>query len=76
MPEAIQHNLIDPSVHLAVLADHQPREAAYRTLYDDGTAGETTHMLYWDAADEEVHSCPIEEWAAISQLPEVGDPPA
>lgn len=60
MAEAVQHKLIDEDLHRAVLADKQPRQAEYTTLYDDGTTATTIHMLYWQ--DGEVRSCPIEEW--------------
>lgn len=61
MAQAVQHNLIDEDIHRAVAADGQPREAEYTTLYDDGTTGTTTHMLYLE--EGEVRSCPIAEWA-------------
>ena len=64
MAEPIQHVLIDPALHLAVLADHVARQAAYTTTYDDGTTGETIHMLYWNEQDQEVQSMPIADWPA------------
>lgn len=62
MPEAVSHHLLDPTLHALVLIDQQPREARYRTVYDDGSEGETTHMLYWE--DGEVRSMPVEEYPA------------
>lgn len=69
--QAVQHNLIDPDIHLAVAADWQPREAVYLTTYDDGTTAETVQMLYWyvvhgkEGKGGEVRSCALEEWGAM-----------
>lgn len=60
--QPIQHNLIDPSLHDAVEADGKPREARYLTTYDDGTTGETQHMLYRDG--EVVRSVALTDWPA------------
>lgn len=60
MAEIVQHKLIDPSIHVAVAADGQPREATYVTTYDDDTTEETIHMLYLE--DGEVRSMPLARW--------------
>lgn len=62
MRQPLSHNLIDPTLHEAVAQDHQPREARYRTTYDDGSAGETTHMLFWDGG--RVRSVLLADWPA------------
>lgn len=49
--------LLDPTIHDAVEADHQPREAAY----DDGS----TRMLYWNGTN--VRSVPVAEWPGAAQ---------
>lgn len=60
MPLPIRHNLLEPETHIAVAIDGIAREARYLTTYDDGTAGETIHVLY--RVDDEVRSEPIETW--------------
>lgn len=51
MTNAISHHLIDPTIHALVLIDGQPREALYRTVYDDKTEEETVHILYMEEGE-------------------------
>jgi len=65
MPQPVQHTLLEPGVALSVTADGQPREGRYATVYDDGSTGETIHMLYRNG--EVVQSVPIADWPAEQQ---------
>lgn len=49
MSEPRQHNLLEGEKQTAVVRDGLPRVARYLTAYDDGTTGETQHVLYWEA---------------------------
>ena len=50
MPEATSYSLLEPEKHSAVERDRLPRVARYRTGHNDGTEGETLHVLYWGGA--------------------------
>ena len=65
MAEATEYVLTDPQIARDVMADGQPREGRYTTVYDDGSTGETIHMLYRDG--EVVRSVPIADWPAEQQ---------
>src|SRR6185503_7259883 len=62
MPEAVSHHLLEPDKSAAVERDHLPRVARYQTEYDDGTSGETQHVLYWGGAF--VQSMITADWLA------------
>lgn len=79
MPNAKSHHCLEPETHVLVLIDHQPREARYRTVWDDGSESETIHVLYWEpgpkeAQGGEVRSMPAEEYPAVQPLT-LGEPP-
>lgn len=50
MAEPISYHLLEPEKWRAVERDGLSRVARYRTEYDDGTQGETQHVLYRDGA--------------------------
>jgi len=66
MPQPAQHTLLEPEVALSVAADGVPREGRYATVYDDGSTGETQHMLYKDVGGL-LHSVPIADWPTEQQ---------
>lgn len=75
MAQALQHVCLEPEIHALVLVDHQPREARYLTTYDDGSEGETIHVLYWETGPKElppggeVRSMLADEYPAVQPLP-------
>lgn len=75
MPEAVSHHLLEPDIFFLVEADGQPRPARFRTVYEDGTEGETIHVLYWQNNPKElppggeVRSALKEDYPAVQPLP-------
>jgi len=62
MTEATSHHLLDQDKVIVVERDRLPRVARYRTEYDDGTSGETQHVLYWGGVF--VQSMIFDAWLA------------
>lgn len=62
MPEPTGHRNLEPEKHEVVAHDHLPRASRYLTTYDDGSSGETLHVLYWGGAV--VQSMESAEWVA------------
>lgn len=63
MATLLQYNLIDPTIHAAVEADHVARQAAYLATYDDGTTAQINQMLYWGGT--RVQSASLVDWPVI-----------
>jgi len=62
MPDVTSYHLLETGKPPLVERDHLPRVARYRAEYDDGSQGETQHVLYWGG--QIVQSMLAADWLA------------